>query len=113
MPKRGKGRRHSIQVSGVVSFGIAVLLVIIIINILSFLLIIYIKWVAGRGESILEERALWKFSSGSSDQQHQLVSPGGSNQPSLGAILEVEPNLGRSDPVEHLVRYHSTDPLVK
>ena len=31
MPKRGKGRRHSIQVSGVVSFGIAVLLVIIII----------------------------------------------------------------------------------
>ena len=110
MPKRGKGRRHSIQVSGVVS--IVFLLVINTLNILSFLLIIYIKWVAGRGESILEERALWKFSSGSSDQQHQLVSPGGGNQPSLGAILEVEPNLGRSDPAEHLVRYHSTDPLV-
>ena len=73
----------------------------------------HIKWVAGRGESILEERALWKFSSGSSDQQHQLVSPGGSIQPSLGAILEVESNLVRSDPAEHLVRYHSTDPLVK
>jgi len=61
VPKRGRGRRHSIQ------------------------------WVVGRGDSLLEERALWKFSNQLASSNQQLSS-GSRNH--LGSSLEVS-SLGK------------------
>ena len=100
VPKRGRGRRHSIQVIISIFINViigitidTIIIVICIVNQLSwasysFQNIISTKWVVGRGESILEERALWKFSNqlelASSNQQ---LSSSSRNH--LGSSLEV------------------------
>ena len=56
--------------------------------------IILNKWVAGRGDSLLEERALWKFCNlaNSSSSSQQLLSSSSSRQ-QLGSNVEVVPAL--------------------
>ena len=96
------------------------------------------KWVDGRGESMLEERALQKFckmassnssqhleSSSSSSSQHQLGSSSSSNRHHLGSIVEVvfswytilvrflDPLFGLSSHLGNLADFHLATALAQ